>query len=383
MRDTIFVGRDQDSGNDVELPPTGLVVIGPSGCGKTTGIALRAIRDWPGPVIAVSSSTNLYDLTSGAESGVGRSQLGPVSIFDPLGRLSSGRRETWEILRGCLDPNVARDRAWDMFFGAEIGRSAPRAGDVTHEHHLAVNMVLTAAAASGEGPRILGSWLSSGDWGNAAAWLRHSFKGQPDDEAGALAMLTRPHVKETLRDVFGLFTIPAVVDATTSGSFDASAFVSQASTLYVVTDRTVAPLAGAFLGELPRTFLYWVQQGFRPNPPLLLVIDDMSNAVSFPGIRDVLSKGPAWGLVPVFLIQDTKARPALLDDPVVASAGGESRVVMFTEEFVHRGLQPADPATKGEAVLRLLRDNTADAPIVLLTIPNALADGWDPAPQHG
>src|SRR3546814_18323342 len=55
-----------------------VLVIGTTQSGKTSGLAVPAILDWPGPVVATSTKGDLVDDTAGWRAHQGR-----VQIFDP------------------------------------------------------------------------------------------------------------------------------------------------------------------------------------------------------------------------------------------------------------------------------------------------------------
>lgn len=61
-------------------PGRSLLVLGPSRSGKTSGLAIPAILEWDGPVVATSVKTDLVRDTAGW-----RATRGQVQLFDPTG----------------------------------------------------------------------------------------------------------------------------------------------------------------------------------------------------------------------------------------------------------------------------------------------------------
>jgi type IV secretion system protein VirD4 len=62
-----------------------VAVIGPTGCGKTAGLAIPAILEWNGPLLAASVKTDLL-----ATTRTHRDRLGTVQIYDPGGTGNAG-----------------------------------------------------------------------------------------------------------------------------------------------------------------------------------------------------------------------------------------------------------------------------------------------------
>ena len=90
-RGRLVVGR---FGNSLVATETGhsLLVVGPTQSGKTTGLAIPAILDWDGPVVATSVKSDLV-----ASTATERARVGLVSVYDPLA-VSGGRRASWSPL---------------------------------------------------------------------------------------------------------------------------------------------------------------------------------------------------------------------------------------------------------------------------------------------
>jgi type IV secretion system protein VirD4 len=78
-------------------PGQSLVVVGPTQSGKTTSLAVPAILDWPGPVLAASVKTDLLRDTQRV-----RSRRGRVWRIDPTGCTGVAGDE-WSPLGNCTD----------------------------------------------------------------------------------------------------------------------------------------------------------------------------------------------------------------------------------------------------------------------------------------
>ena len=87
-----------------------VIVIAPTQSGKTTGLAVPAILEWDGPVLACSVKTDLL-----RDTLVRRGHLGEVKVFDPTaitgfpraGWSPLGASHTWQAARETADRLVA------------------------------------------------------------------------------------------------------------------------------------------------------------------------------------------------------------------------------------------------------------------------------------
>jgi type IV secretion system protein VirD4 len=89
-------------------PGQSLVVVGPTQSGKTTSLAVPAILDWPGPVLAASVKTDLLRDTKAV-----RARRGRVWRIDPTGCTGAAGDE-WSPLGACTDWRRACATATDL-----------------------------------------------------------------------------------------------------------------------------------------------------------------------------------------------------------------------------------------------------------------------------
>lgn len=66
-------------------PSQAVIVLGPARSGKTAGLAIPAILDWDGPVLATSVRTDLVETTRAA-----RARRGRVWVYDPTRTAAAG-----------------------------------------------------------------------------------------------------------------------------------------------------------------------------------------------------------------------------------------------------------------------------------------------------
>ena len=67
-----------------------VLVLGPTQSGKTTALAIPALLEWDGPVVATSVKDDLA-----AHTRAFRATLGRVWVFDPTGATGTSGRSRW------------------------------------------------------------------------------------------------------------------------------------------------------------------------------------------------------------------------------------------------------------------------------------------------
>jgi type IV secretion system protein VirD4 len=88
-------------------PQASVAVIGPTGCGKTAGLAIPALLEWEGPVLATSVKADLLTATLTHRRG-----KGTVWIYDPT-RCASEVTSSWSPLPACVTwEGAIRVAAW-------------------------------------------------------------------------------------------------------------------------------------------------------------------------------------------------------------------------------------------------------------------------------
>jgi type IV secretion system protein VirD4 len=136
-----------------------VLAIGPTQSGKTSGLAVPAMLEWCGPVIATSVKDDLAATTLGW-----RSQQGPCWVFDPT--RTSGLRTAagWSPLAGCPDWSAAQRVA-----GWMVEATPARSGvaDAAFWYATAAKQLaplLLAAERSGLSMEDVVRWTNTGDF---------------------------------------------------------------------------------------------------------------------------------------------------------------------------------------------------------------------------
>jgi type IV secretion system protein VirD4 len=123
-----------------------LVAFGPPQSGKSAGLAVPALLEWEGPVVASSIKTDLLSVTLAR-----RRKLGDVFVFDPFG-LSGAQGQTWSPLRGADTWDGALEVAWRLASAGELDQRGVEGGDfwaIAAEQRLAPLLYTAARTAGG------------------------------------------------------------------------------------------------------------------------------------------------------------------------------------------------------------------------------------------
>ena len=83
-----------------------VLVLGPTQSGKTTGLAIPALLEWEGPVVATSVKADLV-----AQTRAWRSRCGRTWVFDPTGTAGAGPSSGWSPLQDATTWNGAQRMA--------------------------------------------------------------------------------------------------------------------------------------------------------------------------------------------------------------------------------------------------------------------------------
>jgi type IV secretory pathway TraG/TraD family ATPase VirD4 len=259
-----------------------ITITAPPRAGKTGMLADLVLR-FPGPAVATSVKSDIYELTSGI-----RAQLGPIAVFNPqrVGDLPS--TFAWSPVAGCRDPEVAARRA-EAFTGAISVKGTEQQDFWAQQASEFFRATLMAADLAGGDMRLVAQWLM-GSAEEAEAILQRAGQTQ---WATSLAQLRSPAERtiSTIRllhnkalSFLGNPALAASVLPPDGAGFDIPEFLAARGTLYLIAEAQteeapVAPLMACFLNEVHYTAKLAGSRmsGGRLDPPLLMALDEIAN----------------------------------------------------------------------------------------------------------
>ncbi|EIV91325.1 type IV secretory system conjugative DNA transfer family protein [Frankia sp. QA3] len=148
-----------------------VLVIGPTRCGKTAALAVPAILEWDGPLIALSVKTDLLGATVRR-----RRALGQVRVFDPTG-ITGELSATWSPLAQATDLAGARLAARSIANSTDWTSAGSDMGFWTAAGEDLLGLLFWVAATAGLGMHAVVGWTTSMDRDGvlrfAQAFARH------------------------------------------------------------------------------------------------------------------------------------------------------------------------------------------------------------------
>ena len=222
-----------------------LVAFGPPQSGKSAGLAIPALLEWEGPVVASSIKTDLLAATVARRRAVGE-----VYVFDPFG-LSGAPAHTWSPLHGAGTWDGALEVAWRLASAAEVDQRGVEGGDfwaIAAEQRLAP--LLYTAARTGGGIESVVRWA----YGQGARELDQALAllaGEAADQLEladahaaydavrafeAQADRTRSSIEATAQALLRAYRFQRVAASAASSQIAAERLLQESATLYLICD---------------------------------------------------------------------------------------------------------------------------------------------------
>ncbi|MGQ0618286.1 MAG: type IV secretory system conjugative DNA transfer family protein [Acidimicrobiia bacterium] len=285
-----------------------LLVFGPTQSGKTTGLAIPAILEWPGPVVATSTKSDLVDDTIGW-----RSRIGEVRIFDPAHSTAYGG-SGWSPLATAGTWQGACRAGWDLAMSgkAAVGGHMSLAEFWFNSAAKSLAPYLYAAANDGRSIADVARWIDAEERTDVLAIVRrlssdaalaHQATFRREERA-------RSSLFQVMQQILAAYLDPTVaasaercdinpvelVDGTTSTLYLTSPYLDQAR-LRPVFSTVVRQIIAAAYERASLT-------GRPLDRPLLLVLDEAANIAPVEDLATVASTSAAMGLQLVTVFQD-------------------------------------------------------------------------------
>lgn len=285
------------------------IVIAPTQTGKTTALAIPAILEWQGPVLAVSVKSDLL-----RDSLRRRMDMGDVAVFDPTESAGVGVASSWTPLARCRDWAGARQTAAWLTEGAVIGERSLADGDFWY-----------AAAGKLLAPLLYAAATSKRQIAHVVTWLdkqEHSEVQQALEEAGSSEAITaweanwnredrqRSSIYTTAETVLEAYADPGVLKHSRTAEITPERLLGGGmNTLYLCAgareQRRLRPVFVTLLQEvLEAAYLAASRRGAPLYPPLLVVLDEVANIAPLPDLDVLASTGPGHGVQLLTVLQD-------------------------------------------------------------------------------
>ena len=284
-----------------------LIVLGPTQSMKTSGLAIPAILEWDGPVIATSVKTDLLRNTIAA-----RRRRGPVWVFDPT-RCSGEAISRWSPLQHCHDWHGAQRAAMWLAAAARTdgnGLSNSEFWFATASKLLAP--LLFAAATSQRSMADVVRWVNTYEEAEVLEALVATGVQPAIDAAKASFKREgrqRSSVYTTAEMVLAAYEDPIVAKSACGSDIDPKGFFDGSSgTLFIVApsheQQRLRPLFETLLHSLLTHALEVAARNGPLDPPLLVVLDEAANIAPLRNLDALASTAAGHGIQLVSVFQD-------------------------------------------------------------------------------
>lgn len=360
-QERIVVGRARsrlDRGLVAAEARHSVLVIGTTQSGKTSGLAVPAILDWPGPVVATSTKGDLVDDTAGW-----RAHRGRVQVFDPADVTSypgsswtpMANSTTWE---GAMADAAGLAKAGLMIAGRDL-----RMGKLWFDGaQKLLGPYLFAAGRSGRTITDVARWIDAeecdavrdllGDCPDAVLAHESTFRRRDD---------SRSDLFQIAQQILGVYLDPVVArSAHRSEIVAADLFDGGAHTFFVTAPDSDQDRFEAVFSTIIRQFFdaadsAAARSGGRLEVPLLVVLDEAANIAPLHGLDQIVSTASSKRVSVMTVCQDL----AQLEDRY----GAKSRTIINN----HRGLVLL-PGNKDTETLNLAAQLAGDHSIDRSTV---------------
>jgi type IV secretion system protein VirD4 len=328
-----------------------VLVVGPTQSGKTTGLAIPALLEWEGPVVAASVKTDLV-----RDTFEWRERKGKVWVYDPT-RSTGLVTAPWSPLTGSRSWTGARRMAASLSDVAKVSAGMLSEGDFWY-----------ATAAKLLAPLLHAAALSGRSMADVVRWVDEQEVTEVEDalvEGGATDALRaaeatwrrdgrqRSSVYTTTEMVIEAFADPTVAASTVipgtgekAEVVDPDELLRGDNTLYLCApaqdQKRLRPLFSTLVSEvITAAYMRSSISGEPIDPPLLVLVDEASNVAPLAELDVLASTAAGQGVQLVTVWQDL-AQISSRYGPRAGSVVNNHRAKLFLSGI-------ADPATLDHA----------------------------------
>jgi type IV secretion system protein VirD4 len=322
-----------------------LLVVAPTQSGKTSCLAIPAILEWEGPVLATSVKSDLVRDTLARRQAVGEAM-----VYDPTGATSLPSVQATP-LSGCGSWERTLGIAHSLVAAAKPER--PGLESAEFWYGLALKLIaplLWAARSSGGDMSDVMRWLDDGD----VSEMEVTDHLEASEEPGALQAFRavrafderqRSSVYGTAQQILFAYSDPLVLASARSAEYTPARLLDGgAHTLYLCApaheQARLRPIFATMVRELI-TIAYEsaAATGNPLDPPLLIVLDELANVAPIANLDEVASTGAGQGIQLVSIVQDLSQ--------LSARYGTRSRSIVNNHTAKLFGPGLSDPETLG------------------------------------
>jgi len=299
-------------------PLQSVIALGPTQSQKTSGLAIPAILEWDGPVLAACVKPDLIRSTIDR-----RWQKGEVFLYDPAGATGM-EANTWSPLPRSETWEGAYRMALSLVNASRLSSRADREpepipGAATN---LLASMLLAAAISDRSMSDVL-RWGQRQDRGEITAAINVANEPAAMDAFESIWSLSEQRRSQVYAQVLGViaaYTDPTVKEASAGTRFTAERLLDGvANTAYVNLpaheQRRLGPLTVALVQDVvDLAFERSRNRGAPMDPALLVVLDDAASSAALPQLDMYAASAGGHGVQLVTCFRDLSQIRARYDD---------------------------------------------------------------------
>lgn len=332
-----------------------VLVLGPTQSGKTTGLAIPALLEWEGPVVATSVKGDLVDQTRDF-----RAQGGRTWVFDPTGTAGAGPASGWSPLQESTTWLGAQRMATWL-----VEATPSRVGLTEGAFWFAAAAkllapLLLAAARGGRSMTDVVRWTNLQEGEEVERLLGES--GEVEAGVALFASVGRDErikssIYTTLETVLTPYEDPVVAAAARRHDIDPAALLDGRHTLYLCGPaHEQARLQGVFSALVSSVVHAAVERVHRSgralDPPLLLVLDEAANIAPLRDLDTLASTAAGMGVQLVTVCQDLAQLAARYGPDRARSIANNHRAKIILSGIADVGTLDTLSGLAGEQVVR-------------------------------
>jgi type IV secretion system protein VirD4 len=285
-----------------------LLVLGPVRSGKTSAVAIPAVLEWPGPVVATGTGDELVTQTIGW-----RSQMGDVHVFDPA-RTTRHHPSGWSPLPSCETWEGAQRTAWNLVMGgkASIGTSSGVGEMWFNSTPRSLAPYLLAAARSDRTMADVARWVDAEERDEPMAVVRVVDPDAAVAHAGTFRReaAVRSSLFHVMARVVGAYRDPTVAASARDHQVEPAEFLDgDPHTLYVVAPHhdqaRLRPIFATLVRQVLTAVHEQVERTRTPlEAPLLLLLDDAADVAPVEDLATQAAGAASAGVQVVTVYRD-------------------------------------------------------------------------------
>ncbi len=349
-----------------------VVVVGPTQSGKTTSLAVPAILDWDGPVVAASVKSDLLHHTLGRRSG-----RGSVWCIDPAGS-TSARPSYWSPLGDCGTWEGARATATDLAQSARVEGTTADGEFWNANAAKLLSPLLFAAARDKRTMADVVRWVDTQEASEVSFILESTGTMEALDAARATWCRddrTRSSVYTTAETILAPFATSSPLPGS---RFEPRSLLGSANTLYLCApSHDQRRLQGFFTALTQRVLSHAFAEATRTgkplDPPLLVVLDEAAHIAPLTELDGLAATCASHGIQLVTIWQDLAQLRGITDTPsrLIHSFWGLTFHRCLLRNYIETENCYLNPAPF-RRLANLSWVNVVDTEVVLLTPMSAL-----------